>query len=148
MVKLTEHFSLGELTKSETAERFLIDNTPSAAQVLTLQRLADELLEPSRSLLGALHVNSGFRCPTLNTAVHGQPTSAHLDGRAADLVPVNRDIHEAFDVLRESDLPYDQLILEHDSKKHIWLHIAIARDGVTPRRQAFGLTLRDNRAVS
>ena len=130
---MSEHFTLEDLTRSQTASRKGIDNMPPQQAIDSLNLLCSTLLEPARALLGVpLSVDSGFRCEALNEAVGGAKTSAHLDGRAADLVPQGMDLQAAFDKLRTSDLPYDQIIFEC----HAWIHLAIARPGETPRRMA------------
>ena len=59
--------------------------------------------------------------------------SAHIEGRAADVVPVGRAILEAFHDLRISEgLPYDQLIFECGA----WIHLSVAPEGQEPRREA------------
>ncbi|MEI7661757.1 MAG: D-Ala-D-Ala carboxypeptidase family metallohydrolase, partial [Bacteroidota bacterium] len=75
---LSQHFSLEELIFSQDAARQGIDNTPSDAIRQNLARIAD-ILEEVRTLLGdqPMHVSSGYRCPELNTFVHGSKTSAH-----------------------------------------------------------------------
>ena len=130
---MSEHFSIDDLTRSQTASRKGIDNTPPQFAIDNLATLCSELLEPARELLGVpLSVDSGFRCEALNEAVGGAKSSAHLDGRAADLVPQGMDLQTAFDALRKSDLPYDQIIFECKA----WIHLATARPGETPRRMA------------
>ncbi len=133
---LSPHFTLEELTHSDKAQSLGLDNTPEAHHVANLKRLVDELLEPARDLVGPLHINSGYRCLALNTALSGSSkTSAHMDGRAADVVPVKVSLQVAWDLLldqlRTKDLPIDQLILESS-----WIHLGIARDGELPRFQA------------
>lgn len=131
--RLSVHFSLDELTRSQTASRLGINNQPTPEVVAMLRRLAITLLEPIRDLLGApLHVDSGYRSPALNGAVGGAASSAHLDGRAADLVPIGVGLVAAFDFIRRSSLPFDQVILECGA----WIHVAVARPGDAPRRQA------------
>jgi hypothetical protein len=131
---LTPHFSLEELTFSSTAQRYALDNTPGDLEVANLTRLCETLLEPARDLLGgvAFHVDSGFRCRELNALVRGVPTSAHLDGRAADIIPEGLDLEACFDELRKSDLPYDQIIFECAA----WIHLAVAPENERPRREA------------
>ena len=137
MDNLSEHFTVDAMTFSQTATRKGIDNTPSQPVIDCLTALCTTLLEPARALLGVpLRVDSGFRCEALNEAVGGAKTSAHLDGRAADCVPEGLDLQEAFDTLRASDLPYDQIIFECKA----WIHLAIAREGENPRRQALTAT--------
>ena len=127
-MELTPHFSLEEMTRTDTG----LPNVPNADERASLARLAAELLEPLRAMAGCpLRINSGFRSAAVNAKVGGVPTSAHRDGRAADLVPAGAALGELFERARRSGLPFDQLILEPT-----WLHIAIARDGQEPRRQA------------
>ena len=136
-VQLTDHFSLEELSHSDVAIRRGLDNVPNAGEVANLRRLAETLLEPVRELLGVgLKVNSGFRCPGLNQAVGGAVGSAHMDGRAADVVPVGMTVADAFYRIKRSGLPYDQLILECGS----WLHLAVAKVGADPRQQVLTAT--------
>ena len=127
-MELTPHFSLEELTRTDTG----LPNVPSAAERNNLARLAAELLEPLRAMAGCpLRINSGYRSEAVNAKVGGVRTSAHLEGRAADLVPTEGTCGALFELARRSDLPFDQLILEPT-----WIHVAIARPGATPRRQA------------
>ena len=136
-VQLTDHFSLEELSHSDVAIRRGLDNVPNAGEVANLMRLAETLLEPVRELLGVgLTVNSGFRCPGLNQAVGGAIGSAHMDGRAADVVPVGMTVADAFYRIKRSGLPYDQLIFECGS----WLHLAVAKVGADPRQQVLAAT--------
>lgn len=109
-----------------------LDNTPNAGEIRNLTVLAETVLEPIRALLGVpLHINSGYRCPAVNLAVGGKANSAHLDGRAADFVPIGMYLRDAFVKIAASDIPFDQLIVEYGS----WIHVAIARQGVDPRRE-------------
>lgn len=127
------HFPLEELTFSQVALRKGLANAPNEEQMANLIRLRDTLLEPGRILIPVpWHVDSGFRAPLVNAAVGGAHDSAHMDGRASDVIPKGVNLRQAFDRLRLSDLPYDQIILECDA----WIHLAIARLGVAPRRQA------------
>ena len=130
---MSEHFSLAELTFSQTALRLGIDNTPGASQIDNLNRLCLVLLEPIRTLLNVpIHVDSGYRSPAINHLVGGASSSAHMDGRAADLVPIGMDLKAAFDLIHRSSLPFDQLIIECNA----WIHAAVAPDNTTPRLMA------------
>ena len=81
-----KYFTLKELTHSNTAVGLHIDNTPSKEQVANLERLVHHVLDPVRQQWGApLRVNSGYRCPELNTEVCGVEDSYHMDGCAADI---------------------------------------------------------------
>lgn len=136
-MNLSEHFTLEELTFSEIALRKGLVNTAPPNQAANLIRLCKSLLEPARDILGApLRINSGYRAPAVNAAVGGAGDSAHMDGRAADILPIDLPLRNAFDALRTSDLPYDQIIFECAA----WIHIAIAAPGVAPRRQGLSAT--------
>ena len=117
-----------ELARTDTG----LPNVPNTDERANLARLAAELLEPLRAMAGCpLLIDSGFRSAAVNARVGGVPTSAHRDGRAADLRRAEGTCGELFERARRSGLPFDQLILEPT-----WIHIAIARDGQEPRRQA------------
>ena len=133
-MNLSTHFSLEELTRSQSALRKGIDNTPGPSEIKNLSRLCIDLLEPIRGVLGVpMHIDSGFRCKEVNAAVGGAKTSAHIDGRAADIVPVGMDLHKAFDIIRNAlYFPLDQVIIECDS----WIHVAIPKESIPARHQA------------
>ncbi len=84
--KLSANFSLNELTKSETAIRNGLDNTPTQEVVDNLRTLCENVLQPVREGYGvAVKVNSGYRAPEVNAAVGGSRTSDHCKGQAADI---------------------------------------------------------------
>lgn len=132
MTNLSLNFTLEELTFSQTALRTGLDNTPSAAEITELRALCLELLEPARSLLSvALHVDSGYRSAALNAAIGGAVDSAHMDGRAADVIPIGMSLTDAFRKIASSALPFDQAIIECGA----WIHLAIAAPNQAARRQ-------------
>lgn len=105
---------------------------------------AVDLLQRAYAILGTTgKVTSFFRGPILNADVGGKiaPPSAHLSGRAVDSIPDGVTVEEAFGILRANAhaLGFDQLIIEHDHAGNEWLHLAVARDGVSPRLMAFAL---------
>ena len=123
-MNLSDHFTLEELTASDTAARRGIDNTPDAGQVEKLRYLAAGL-EMVRELVGPLHVNSGYRCPELNAAVGSKPSSQHLKCEAADVTCLNGTTPVAMcEAVANSDIPFDQIILEFNS----WMHISFVSD--------------------
>jgi len=131
---LSEHFTLAELTYSAAALRLGLDNTPNEQQAENLENLCITLLEPARILLKGIpmHIDSGFRTPAVNHAVGSTSAhSAHLDGLAADVIPMGLDLRTAFNIIRNASLPFDQLIIECNA----WLHISLPRPGAAPRRQ-------------
>jgi len=136
-VRLSDHFSLEELTFSQIAARSGLDNTPTPAQIANLTRLCETVLEPARVLLGLpLHIDSGFRSATLNVKVGGSRSSAHMEGLAADF-KVGMPLAVAFDQLRRSTrIPFHQCIFECAA----WIHISIAPDGQLPQRDVLTAT--------
>jgi hypothetical protein len=134
----SEHFSFSELTRTGTG----LPNAPSVEAGANLVRLAESLLEPIRTLLGApLIVHSGFRCEAVNRAVKGDPKSAHLEGRACDFHPGNAvDIKRAFEAILFSGLPYDKVLLEHKEGSW-WIHIQVEKVGSKPRGLAYIATV-------
>jgi hypothetical protein len=136
-MQLSANFTLGEMTRSQMALRLGIDNTPDEYAIASLKRLCAEVLEPARVLLGCpLHSDSGYRAVVLNTAVGGATDSEHLYGRADDILPIGRPLPECFDILRRSNLPFDQLIFECNA----WLHLGIAPLGAPIRREVLTAT--------
>lgn len=109
-MKLTDNFTLEELTYSDTARRLGIDNTPQAGHIAQLQKLCVRLLQPLRNLYTEpFHINSGFRTPELNKAVGGASRSQHMYGQAADVRVANP--RKLLAELLKSQLDFDQAIL-------------------------------------
>ncbi|MGF6936859.1 zinc D-Ala-D-Ala carboxypeptidase [Paraburkholderia sp. UCT70] len=132
MTRLTDHFSLDELTQSETAARRRIDNTPSPAIIENLTRTA-QTLEQVRALLGSrpVLVSSGYRSPALNAAVGGAANSAHMTGLAGDFIcPGFGSPLEICRKIAASNIGFQQMILEGT-----WVHLAIPATGEKPARQ-------------
>jgi len=137
-MKLSQHFSLEELTASETAARQGIDNTPDARTLTNLIRLAETLERVRRALDGhVMTITSGYRSEELNRVVGGSKDSMHCQGLAADFICP--DWGEPFLVCRQivrAQVPMDQLIHELAS----WTHLGLSPEGVPLRYQQ--LTLR------
>jgi len=86
MTQLSKNFSLAEFTKSETATRKGLDNTPTPEVVQNLQKLVDNIIQPIREAIGKpIKINSGYRAPEVNASVGGSKTSDHCKGQAADI---------------------------------------------------------------
>jgi len=122
-MNLTEHFTLEELTRSETAIQRGIDNTPSGEVIVNLTKLA-VMLEKVRAQLGGkpIHISSGYRSPALNVAVGGVPTSHHCFGAAADIeVPEYGTPLQVCRAIVASGIAFGQIIHEYGS----WCHISI-----------------------
>jgi hypothetical protein len=145
-MNLTPHFSLEEMTASETAVRQGIDNTPPEFAFLNLNRLCREL-EKVRSLLGeqVITITSGYRCPELNKAIGGSSASHHMIGLAADFIcPSFGNPLEICHKIAGSEIEYDQLIHEFG----IWIHIGFddnpRHQNLTARRGPDGHTVYDH----
>jgi len=130
-VKITKHFNLEELTHSETATRLDIDQTPSAEVLDNLFFLAGKL-EDVRNLLGhPMLISSGYRSLPLNRHLGSKDTSAHVKGLAVDFIsPSYGNPESIVKAIFNSNIEYDQLILEYDR----WVHLAFAQDN--PRNQS------------
>lgn len=125
-----KYFTMDELAHSATAIRKGIDNTPDSKVKANLTALVANILDPLREAYGKpIVVSSGYRCAKLNRAVGGVARSQHLSGQAADLQSAGKSRSEhkkLFDLARKLNLPYDQLIDEHDYK---WVHISFNPKG-------------------
>ena len=112
-MQLSGHFSLSELTKSQTATRKGIDNTPSPEHIENLTDLCLQVLEPTRRHFGKpMVITSGYRSADLCLAIGSNPNSQHAKGEAADFEMFGEDNKELAKYIR-SELIYDQLILEY-----------------------------------
>ena len=122
---MTPHFSLAELTHTDHRS---LDNTPNAAELANLKKLA-EFLETVKTTLGGkpIMINSAFRSKAVNDAVGSKDTSQHRQGLAADFKVPGMAPDAVVRALLK--LPFDQIIREYDS----WTHISISDK---PRRQA------------
>ena len=130
-MKLTENFSLEEMTVSEIAARKGLDNTPNATEVANLVRTS-LLLEQVRALLKKpIIVNSAFRSKAVNDAVGSKDTSQHRIGCAADIRVPGMTPKQVVEAIMKSDIPYDQIIREFDS----WTHISVPDSAARPPRK-------------
>jgi len=131
-MKLSENFTLDELTRSTTADRLGLDNTPSDEVTENLKRLANLILQPLRDHLGRpITINSAYRSPRVNASVGGSPRSQHMLGEAADIRVANLEVTELVEIIKDLGLPYHQLINEFDS----WVHVSVAPKGEKPKKQ-------------
>jgi len=139
-IMLTEHFSLEELTRSELAERKGWDNKPSLIASANLVRLAN-FLEEVRKVIGKpLVISSAYRSQILNNAVGSKETSQHRVGAAADFRVGGLSPKEVCEIIKNSDLQFDQCIQELS-----WVHISIpSKPNETPRGQ---MLIIDNNGV-
>jgi len=129
-INLSEHFSLAELTKTNTK----IKNVPNEAQVENLKRLCGwlEMLRMKRN--EPIIINSGYRSETVNKAVGGAPNSNHLTGCAVDIHVTGMEqlIRYAailLDISNERQEDFDELLLERSPRGTYWLHFAVRPSG-------------------
>jgi len=130
-MNLSKNFTLTEYTKSQTALRQGIDNTPGDEHLASAKLLFEKVVQPVRDHFGPTVINSGYRGPALNAAVGGSSSSQHCKGEAVDIecpgVP-NYDVAKWI----EDTLDFDQLILEFytpgipDSG---WVHVSYKSEG-------------------
>ena len=127
MTRLSKHFHLSEFTKSQTASRRGISNTPNAQQVQSLRLLCEKVLEPVREHYERpVNISSGFRSAALNRAIGGSRTSQHSQGQAADFEIAGISNVEVCRWM-EKTLNYDQLILEFYTPgiaNSGWIHVS------------------------
>lgn len=116
------------MLESNTAATLGIKNEPTKQHKANLKALAVNLLEPIREKWGgAIVVSSGYRSAELNDATPGaSKTSQHCKGEAADIRPLDGRKKEIFELIKESGLPFDQLINEYPDKNGIpsWIHVS------------------------
>jgi len=131
-MRLSNNFTLKELTYSATALRRGIDNEPTKEGVLKLTLLA-AFLQNIRDRIGALRITSGYRSPELSEAIGSSSNSQHCRYEAVDLQYVKRgkmDNLAIYNALIDLDLDYDQCILEFGSSTQFidgdpaWVHLS------------------------
>ena len=159
-MKLSEHFVLGELTK--TKYKTNDGNIPSHVAIENLKRLCP-WLEELRFRYNRLYVwseecgvisenspdeesepiiiNSGYRSPEVNRLAGGAANSNHLTGCAVDIraYGIEQAMRYAvilMDYADDSNLDFDEILIEKNSKGSIWLHFAV-RPKDNRRRIAF-----------
>ena len=131
-MNLTENFSLNELTKSQTAERKGINNTPSTEHQENLKRLCETILQRIRDHFGqVVSVSSGYRSPELCVAIGSSTKSQHARGEASDFEIFGVSNKELADYI-DQNLTYDQLILEYwkeSDPNSGWVHCSFTLNG-------------------
>ena len=137
-MKLSKNLSLAEVTKSVTAKRLGIDNTPDDWTKENLRQVAINIFQPLRDAFECpIYVLSGYRSAELNTAIGGSKRSQHVEGRALDL---DADVYgrctnaQIFRYIKDN-LEFDQLIWEFgDESNPDWVHVSYVYDGVNRKR--------------
>jgi hypothetical protein len=133
-MKISTHLNLAELTRSETAKRHGIDNTPTAEHLENFKILAERVFEPIRAHFGVpIFISSGYRSKALNDFIKGSPSSQHCKGQAIDIdmdgsngEVTNRMV---FDFIKNK-LDFDQLIWEFGTDFNPdWVHVSFMKSG-------------------
>ncbi len=131
---LSQHFTLGELTKSKHPEVY---NIPSHEAIANLKRVCiwlEELRKRYNEKYGVgeepIHINSGYRSPQLNKKVGGVAGSNHLTGCAVDIRVLGaeqliRYANILLDYADESGQDFDELLIEKNRYGAMWLHFAV-----------------------
>lgn len=142
-----KYFTLLEFTRSHTASLRAMDNNPPNDVVHNLEWLCAQALDPLREAIGSpVVVTSGYRCPDLNTAVGGSPTSYHLLGLAADIYPLDFDKRQQIvDILTEAKTKGEAWKLNPNEAERpllmfteaiiypTFFHIAVAAEGTSQK---------------
>ena len=128
-MKLSQNFSLRELTKSQTAERKGISNEPSEEHIENLKLLCTKILQPIRDEWGVVSISSGYRSQALCEAIGSKITSQHARGQAADFECYGIDNNKLFNWTIEN-VPFDQAILEFytGDPDSGWIHMSYNED--------------------
>ena len=142
-----KYFTVKELCKSDTAQKYAIDNTIPESLLPNLEKLVDEALDPIREKWGhPIRVNSGYRSPTLNAKLkNASKTSAHMRGLAADLnagsPKSNRELYKMIkSMVQHKELVLDQCINEcRGGSAWQWIHIGLRENKKDYRNQFFSL---------
>jgi hypothetical protein len=122
MENISKHITYEEATKSITAIRNKIDNTPGEWQLQKMRAVANYCFEPIRKWYGKpIRVNSFFRSPKLNDLVGSTPNSQHVKGEAIDLDAGSKEENKKIFDWAKANLIFDQLINEYD---YSWVHIS------------------------
>jgi zinc D-Ala-D-Ala carboxypeptidase len=127
-IKLSAHFTMRELTRSDVAVRLGLENIPDADSATALEALCRHVLEPLRvHIKQPVSINSGFRSPSVNGAVGGASTSQHCRGEAADIEVTGVSNVDLARMIIDLKLPFDQLILEFykpGDPNSGWVHVS------------------------
>ena len=149
---LSEHFTLGEVTK--TSVKTADGNIPSHVAIENLKNLCENWLEELRENYNLVYegvgdckgdepiiITSGYRSPEVNKAVGGAPTSNHLTGCAVDIrcVGIEQALRYAcilLDIADGTKRDYDELFIERSKQGRYWVHFAV-RPKENRRKTAF-----------
>ena len=133
-MKISTHLNLAEVTRSDSAKRHGIDNTPTAEHLENFKLLAEKVFEPIRlHFKTPIFISSGYRSQALNAFIKGSASSQHCKGQAIDIDMdgskggvTNKMV---FDFI-VSRLDFDQLIAEFpENGNPAWVHVSYVKSG-------------------
>jgi hypothetical protein len=131
-MQISKHLSLAEVSRSETAKRRGINNTPSGEHLENFKKLAENVFEPIREHFKVpIIISSGYRSKELNSAIGGSSTSQHCQGEAIDIDMDGTSITNAqiFHFIKDN-LVFDQMIWEFGTDKNPdWVHVSYESTG-------------------
>lgn len=136
-IKLTEHFSLNELTETSHSDLQSQNRAAAVDYVEPLRKVCVELEKLREFIFRPVYIRSGFRCPDLNKHVGGVHSSQHVVGEAVDFTV--KDFEDATGLEFIFDwccrhLTYGEIILEKPEGKAPWIHIGLPRPGKPQER--------------
>ncbi len=130
-MNISDHVTLDEVSKSTTAIRLGINNTPPKDVIAKLKLTCEKIIEPARKHFGKpIKINSGYRSPALNKAVGGSATSSHCLGEAIDMEIPGVSNYDVAKWISEN-CPFDQIILEgytEGDPSSGWVHVSYRED--------------------
>jgi len=145
-MKLSEHLTLAEVIRSDTAKRNGISNIPTDNHLDSLKILAEKIFEPIRTHFDVpIYVSSGYRSAELNKLIKGATSSQHLKGEALDLdqdgSPYGITNANVFNYIKDH-LSFDQLIWEAGNNQNPdWVHVSFnTSSGGIQRKQVLRMT--------
>ena len=133
-MQISKHLSLAEVSRSETAKRKGINNTPSGEHLENFKKLAENIFEPIREHFAVpIHISSGYRSKELNASIGGASSSQHCQGEAIDIdmdgSPSGVSNADVFKYIKDN-LNFDQLIWEFGSDSNPdWVHVSYESTG-------------------
>jgi hypothetical protein len=150
-MQISKHLSLAEITRSDTAKRRGINNTPTPEHLENFKLLAEKVFEPIREHFKVpIHISSGYRSKALNTAIKGSLSSQHCSGEAID-IDMDGSANgvtnaQVFNYIKDN-LNFDQLIWEFGTTSNPdWVHVSYESTG-KQRKQVLRATKQDGKTV-
>jgi zinc D-Ala-D-Ala carboxypeptidase len=145
-MKISQHLTLAELIRSESAKRLGISNMPTQEHIENLKELAENIFEPIRNHFGSsIYISSGYRSQKLNAAIGGSMNSQHSRGMAIDIDMDGTDIKNSAIFEYAKTLQFDQLIWEFGTKENPdWVHISYSP---LNRKQILYATKRNGKTI-